>query len=118
MVVKDDANTVGGLRGSINWVLLFWGRFFIAKSLSQIQKSTFLQIQDANLTPSIDGFGIRRNQITTVLVVVLGVASAFLSLPKEAEGGALNLQLWKVVGVLIGVSALSVFFFVLHVQLS
>ena len=60
---------------------------------------------------------IRANKVTSVLVLVLGVAAAFLSLPKEAEVGALNPQLWTVVGIIIGVSALTVFFFVLCVPL-
>ena len=61
---------------------------------------------------------IRTNKVTSIPVLVLGVAAAFLSLPKEAEVGALNLQLWTVVGIIIGVSALTVFFFVLCVPLS
>ena len=60
---------------------------------------------------------IRTNRITTVLVLILGVVGAFLSLPKEAEVGALNPQLWAVVGIIIGVSALTVFFFVLIIPL-
>ena len=50
---------LGWLRGSINRVLLFRGRLFIAKPLSQIQRSTLCPLQGANLTPSIDGFGLR-----------------------------------------------------------
>ena len=49
----------GWLRGSIYWVLLFRGRFSVAKPLSRIQRSTFLPLQDANLTPSLGGFGLR-----------------------------------------------------------
>ena len=48
----------GWLRGSIYWVLLFRGRFSVAKPLSRIQRSTFLPLQDANLTPSLGGFGL------------------------------------------------------------
>ena len=46
----------GWLRGSIYWVLLFWGRFFVAKPLSQKRRSTSLPLQDANATPSFGGF--------------------------------------------------------------
>ena len=60
---------------------------------------------------------IRTNRITTVLVLILGVTGAFLSLPKEAGVGALNPQLWAVIGIIIGVSALTVFFFVLIIPL-
>ena len=60
---------------------------------------------------------VRANGVASVLVLVLGVLAAFLSLSKEAEVGALNPQLWQVVGVLVGASALSVFFFVLWVPL-
>ena len=49
----------GGLRGSIYWVLLFRGRFFATKPLSQKHRSTFLPPQDANPTPSFGGFGLR-----------------------------------------------------------
>ena len=38
----------GWLRGSIYWVLLFRGRFFATKPLSQKHSSTFLPPQDAN----------------------------------------------------------------------
>ena len=50
----------GWLRGSIYWVLLFRGRFFATKPLSQKHRSTFLPPQDANPTPSFGGFGMRR----------------------------------------------------------
>ena len=49
----------GWLRGSIYWVLLFQGRFFATKPLSQKHRSTFLPLQDANPTPSFGGFGLR-----------------------------------------------------------
>ena len=49
----------GWLRGSIYWVLLFRGRFFATKPLSQKHRSTFLPPQDANPTPSFGGFGLR-----------------------------------------------------------
>ena len=48
----------GWLRGSIYWVLLFRGRFFATKPLSQKHRSTFLPLQDANPTPSFGGFGL------------------------------------------------------------
>ena len=48
----------GWLRGSIYWVLLFRGRFFATKPLSQKHRSTFLPPQDANPTPSFGGFGL------------------------------------------------------------
>ena len=54
---------------------------------------------------------IRTNRIISILVVALGVAAAFLSLPREAKVGAMNLELWGVVGILIGVSAVSVLLF-------
>ena len=47
------------MRGSIYWVLLFQGRFFATKPLSQIQRSTLWPLQDANQTPSLGGFGLR-----------------------------------------------------------
>ena len=50
----------GWLRGSIYSVLLFRGRFFATKPLSQKHRSTFLPPQDANPTPSFGGFGFRR----------------------------------------------------------
>ena len=50
----------GWLRGSIYWVLLFRGRFFATKPLSQKHRSTFLPLQDANPTPSFGGFGLRK----------------------------------------------------------
>ncbi len=60
---------------------------------------------------------LRANRVTSVLLLVLGMAAAFLSLPKESEVGALNPQLWAVLGIIVGVSAMSVFFFVLSVPL-
>ena len=53
---------LGWLRGSIYWVLLFQGRFFATKPLSQKHRSTFLPLQDANPTPSFGGFGVRRGR--------------------------------------------------------
>ena len=38
-------------------MLLLWGRFFVAKPLSQIHRSTLWPLQDANATPSLGGFG-------------------------------------------------------------
>ena len=60
----------------------------------------------------------RKDRIISVLVVILGVLAAFLAFPKEAGVGALNFQIWAVVGVIIGVSAMTVFFFVLCVPLN
>ena len=43
------------LRGSINRVLLFWDCFAVTKPLSQIQRSTFLFLQEASHThPPVD----------------------------------------------------------------
>ncbi len=44
--------------GSIYWVLLVSGRFFVTKPLSQIQRSTFLPFQEASHTPLFGGMGI------------------------------------------------------------
>ena len=49
------------LRGSSYLVFLFWGRVAVTKPLSQKRRSTFLPLQDTNLTPSIGGFGFRGN---------------------------------------------------------
>ena len=49
----------GWLRASIYWVLLLWDCFAVTKQLSQIQRSTLWPLQDANLTPSIGGFGLK-----------------------------------------------------------
>ena len=56
---------------------------------------------------------VGKDKIASVLVVVLGVIAAFLAFPKEAEVGVWDLQIWAVVGVIIGGSAMTVFFFVL-----
>ncbi len=60
---------------------------------------------------------LKANRVTSALLLVLGVAATFLSLPKEAEVGALNPQLWAVVEIIIGVSAMTVFFIVMCVPL-
>ena len=57
--------------------------------------------------------GVRKDKITSVLVVVLGVIAAFLAFPKEAGVGAWDFEIWAVVGVIVGVSAITVVFFVL-----
>ena len=44
---------------SCYWVLLFWDRFSVSKPLSQMRRSTFLPLQDADPTPSFGGFGFR-----------------------------------------------------------
>ena len=56
---------------------------------------------------------VKKDKITSVLVVVLGVVAAFLAFPKEAEVGVWEIQIWAVVGVIIGASAMTVVFFVL-----
>ena len=50
----------GWWRGSIYWVLLFWDRFSVSKPLSQMRRSTFLPLQDADPTPSFGGFGFSK----------------------------------------------------------
>ena len=42
-------------------MLLLWDCFAVTKQLSQIQRSTLWPLQDANLTPSIGGFGLKNN---------------------------------------------------------
>ena len=60
VIVEGDADAIGvAWRGSIYWVLLFWGRFSVSKPLSQKHGSTFLPLQDADPTPSFGGFGLR-----------------------------------------------------------
>ena len=68
------------MRGSIYWVLLFQGRFFATKPLSQIQKSTLWPLQDANPTPSLGGFGLRliiRNSIKSAAIASIFVLIFF-----------------------------------------
>ena len=67
----------GWLRGSIYRVLLFWDSFAVTKPLSQKRRSTFLQLQDANLTPSIGGFGLSRvrHQVSVYCQVLVGMTS-------------------------------------------
>ena len=61
VTVKDDTDSQSGCCvGSIYWVLLLWDCFAVAKPLSQIQRSTLWPLQDANQTPSLGGFGLRR----------------------------------------------------------
>ena len=50
----------GWLRGSIYWVLLFRGRVFATKPLSQIQRRTLLFLQQASYTPSFGGLGLKK----------------------------------------------------------
>ena len=59
---KETRMRSGWLRGSIYRVLLFWDCFAVTKPLSQIQRSTLWPLQDANLTPSLGGFGIRNGR--------------------------------------------------------
>ena len=51
---------------------------------------------------------IRANRMISILTAVLGAIAALLSLPAKAEVGALNLELWKIVGLMIGLSAFTV----------
>ena len=62
VIVEGDADAIGVVRGSIYWVLLFWGRFSVSKPLSQKHGSTFLPLQDADPTPSFGGFGVKPHQ--------------------------------------------------------
>ena len=55
----------------------------------------------------------KTNQVISILIAVLGVIAAFLALAEKAEVGALNLGLWAVVGLVIGLSAFSVLVFML-----
>ena len=54
------------------WVLLFRERFSVSKPLSQMRRSTFLPLQDADPTPSFGGFRLKGNLSTNT--VVLGIA--------------------------------------------
>ena len=60
----------GWLRGSIYWVLLFRGRFFATKPLSQIHRSTLWPLQDTAPTPSFGGFGLRALSMRTPALVL------------------------------------------------
>ena len=55
------------------------------------------------------------NQVISILTAVLGAIAAFLALAErsEVEVGALNLGLWAIVGLVIGLSAFSVLMLIL-----
>ena len=46
--------------GNIQKVLLFWGRFYVQKPLSQIQGSTFSHFQDTFTPPPFGGSGLKQ----------------------------------------------------------
>ena len=53
----------------------------------------------------------KTNQVISILTAVLGAIAAFLALAEKSEVGALNLGLWATVGLVIGLSAFTVLFF-------
>ena len=57
------------MRGSIYWVLLFRGRFFATKPLSQIQRSTLWLLQGLSPRPSFGGFGLRAERLRTLISI-------------------------------------------------
>ena len=52
-------------------------------------------------------------QAISIFTAVLGAIAAFLALAEKAEVGALNLGLWAIVGLVVGLSAFSVSAFML-----
>ena len=56
---------------------------------------------------------IRTNQTISILTAVLGAIAAFLSLSEKAKVGALTLELWMILGLLVGLSAFTVLGFML-----
>ena len=60
-MIVEGADAVGVIACSICWVLPSWGRFGLTKPLSQIQRSTFLPLQDTHPTPAFGGFGLRKS---------------------------------------------------------
>ena len=50
----------------------------------------------------------KTNQVLSICTAVLGAIAAFLALPEKAGVGALNLGLWAIVGLVVGLSAFSV----------
>ena len=90
----------GWLRGSIYWVLLFRGRFFATKPLSQKHRSTFLPPQDANPTPSFGGFGLRPYAGVAMRGMARGYAAGGLSRPgwREIAGTLSQLQAGRQAG--------------------
>ena len=77
----------GRWRGSIYWVLLFWGRFSGSKPLSQKHGSTLLPLQDADPTPSFGGFGLNRTFILNSDTPVAQLLSALDSCWNPAGSG-------------------------------
>ena len=70
----------GWLRGSIYWVLLFRGRFFATKPLSQIQRSTLWLLQGLSPRPSFGGFGlILLAMFRSIVIPVKAIALNLLS---------------------------------------
>ena len=59
VVVEAMQMRSGWRRGSIYWVLLFWGWFAVTKPFSQIQRSTRWLLQDADPTSSFGGLGFK-----------------------------------------------------------
>lgn len=53
------------------------------------------------------------NQVVSVLTAVLGAIAAFLAVAEKAEVGVLDLELWALVGILVGLPAFTVFWFIL-----
>ena len=59
MVVKRDLDAVGIVRWQHLLGAPYFRAVFVTKPLSQIHRSTFLPLQDANPTPSFGGFGLK-----------------------------------------------------------
>lgn len=55
---------------------------------------------------------LRTNQVVSILTAVLGAFAAFLALAEKAEVGVLDLELWALVGILVGLPAFTVFWFI------
>ena len=55
----------------------------------------------------------KTNQVLSFLIAVLGAIAAFLALAEKAKVGVLDLNLWVLVGILVGVPAFTVFWFIL-----
>lgn len=54
----------------------------------------------------------KANQGISIFTAALGVVAAFLAVAEKAEVGILDLELWMLVGILVGVPAFTVFWFV------
>lgn len=57
--------------------------------------------------------GLTLNDELSFLTAVLGAIAAFLAIAEKAEIGVLDLNLWVLVGILVGVPAFTVFWFIL-----